>query len=376
MPHGSAVGQPIPQSQASDTNEQVTIIFPGERSKKTANGRKQAAPSVTSESVDSEVDLEPLVDTTAALTLTSKKTLRLKRRQEKKQSQKKAFSHDVHSFLDLPGDLLIAVLSYLKPSEIYLLLQLNHATRRFIQDNIFSITTQVMKRRYWVLKQCFPVPVALDSVPEFAQHAVLSQAWQDRLRIHKNPYQHVQAIDPQSVCTCMSCALAWNNLCIVLDLAHWQTNLENREPIPIIARGSTPEWNVKLLDDNARIVRLAMKSPLAHARILQTHLDTTTRAIIRSGRWRKKGEKTTTPRPRLYHLTDSEAADGYDTYLERSGPPSYEPIYMRDNYYSIEAFIPNRKWDKTEQVWKYYSKWPKPHEESLNWLVARFMPKS
>jgi len=74
----------------------------------------------------------------------------------------------------------------------------------------------------------------------------------------------------------------------------------------------------------------------------------------------------------LYHLTDEEAEAGTDEYLERSGPPSYQPIYMRDNYYNIEAFVPNRKWDKETRTWHYYSKWPKPHENDLAWLVARF----
>lgn len=174
----------------------------------------------------------------------------------------------------------------------------------------------------------------------------------------------------------MSCVLAWNNLNIVLDLAHWQQNFDTREPLPIIPRGRNPQWNVDLLDRHAEIVTRAMQSPLTYTRILQQHLDSTNRAIIRSGNWRKKGEKITIPRPRLYHLTDEEAAAGTDEYLERSGPPSYQPIYMRDNYYSIEAFVPNRKWDKEEQRWQYYTKWPRPHENDLNWLVARFTPKA
>jgi hypothetical protein len=183
----------------------------------------------------------------------------------------------------------------------------------------------------------------------------------------------------------MSCVLAWNNLCIILDLAHWQGNFDNREPLPIIPRGRNPEWNIDLLEKNAEIVTKAMHSPLAHARILQTHLDVTTRTILRTEKYRRKGDndkpntkdKTVPPqprKPRLYHLTDDEAAAGTDEYLERSGPPSYQPIYMRDNYYSVEAFVPNRKWDKDEQRWHYYSKWPKPHENDLAWLVARFTP--
>jgi hypothetical protein len=364
------------EREAQSSNDQVTIIFPGRRQPKATGPRKTQnnTPSVISGASDSE--LEPLIDTTAKLSLNSKKILRLRRRAEKKQAIRKAHSHGIHSFLDLPPELLLGVLGHLLPSDVSQLLVLNTSLRSFILGNESAITEEIIKRRYWVLRQCFPLPVTLDHVPVSAQQTLQSQGWQDRLRIHKNPYQHIKPIDPTTVCTCMSCVLAWNNLCIVLDLAHWQSNLELREPIPIIPRGTTPEWNIDLLQRNADIVTKAMKSPLTYARILQTHLNTTTRTIIRSGKWRKKGEKITTPRPRLYHLTDAEAVSGADAYLERSGPPSYQPIFMRDNYYSVEAFVPNRKWDKEEQTWKYYSKWPKPHENDLEWLSARYMPRT
>ncbi|KIW47533.1 uncharacterized protein PV06_00225 [Exophiala oligosperma] len=316
-------------------------------------------------------DEELLIDTTEALTLNSKKTARLQKKQEKKQSRTKVHSH-IQSFLDFPPEILSLILGFLRPSDVFGLARLNRFMRDFILENERSIAEPIMARRYWVLRQCFPLPVLLEHVPPTARPVLLSPQWQDRIKIHRNPYQHIKQVDPEIICTCMSCLLAWNNLNIVLDLAHWQRNFENREPLPIIPRGKNPEWNTKLLSCNADIVVRAVHSPLAHARILQTHLNVTTRTIVRSARWRKKGEKTTTPKPRLYHLTDDEAETGTDEYLERSGPPSYQPIYMRDNYYNVEAFVPNRKWDKESQRWHYYSKWPKPHENDLAWLVARF----
>ncbi|KEF55192.1 uncharacterized protein A1O9_08846 [Exophiala aquamarina CBS 119918] len=365
------------ERQAQSSDDQVTIIFPGRRQPKVTGVKKtqsNTTPSVVSGTSDSE--LEPLIDRTAKLALISKKTLRLQRRADKKQAIRKAHSHGIQSFQDLPPELLLAVLGYLLPSDVSKLLILNMSMRNFILENESTVAEEIIRRRYWILRQCFPLPVSLVYVPVPAQQPLLSQGWQDRLRIHKNPYQHIKPMNPSEVCTCMSCVLAWNNLCIILDLAHWQTNLEHREPIPIIARGTNPEWNVELLQRNADTVMKAMKSPLTYARILQIHLDTTTRTIIRSGKWRKKGEKISTLRPRLYHLTDREAASGTDVYLERSGPPSYQPIFTRDNYYSVEAFVPNRKWDKDEQLWKYYSKWPKPHENDLEWLSARYMPRT
>ncbi|KAK5041866.1 hypothetical protein LTR13_002533 [Exophiala sideris] len=312
-------------------------------------------------------DEEPLVDTTVALTLHSKKTARLQKRQQKKESRR--VHSEIKSFLDFPPELLSLVLSFLSPSDLFSLLRLNRDARAYILDNERAIADGVMTYRYWVLRQCFPLPLLLSRVPAYAHPILLSPQWQSRLKIHRNPYQHIRQIDPETVCTCMSCVLAWNNLNIILDLAHWQPNFENREPLPIIPRGRNPEWNIALLDHHASIVTKAIQSPLAYARILQTHLEVTTRTIIRASKWRKKGEKITTTKPRLYHLTDAEAEEETDSYLERSGPPSYQPIYMRDNYYNLEAWIPNRKWDKEGRRWQYYSKWPKPHENDLDWLV-------
>ncbi|EXJ71969.1 uncharacterized protein A1O5_04471 [Cladophialophora psammophila CBS 110553] len=317
---------------------------------------------------------EPLVDTTAALASHSKKTARLQRRQQKRQARK--VHSDVQSFLDLPQELLSIILGFLQPSDIFNLLRLNQSMRAFILNNERSIAEEILNRRYWILRQCFPPPVSLDQVPLVARPALMSEQRQGRGRIHKIPYQHIKQIDPLNVCTCMSCVLSWNNLNVILDLAQWQENLESREPLPVIPPGRNPDWNVKLLDRHAAIVTQATKSPLTYARILQIHLDTTIRTIIRFGKWEKKGAKITKLEPRQYQLTDAEAAAGIDEFLDRKGPPSYQPLYMRDNYYTVGAFVPHRKWDRDEQKWLYYAKWPRPHDNDLNWIVARFAPKS
>jgi hypothetical protein len=316
---------------------------------------------------------EPLIDTTAVLAKNSKKTARLEKRQLKKNARK--VHSEIKSLLDFPQELLLLILSFVRPSDVVPLLLLNKAMQAFILENERVVAENIMNRHYWVLRQCFPLPVSLEEVPATARPVLTSPQWQDRLRIHKNPYQHIKPINPSTTCTCMSCVLAWNNLNIILDLAHWQKNLESREPIPHIPRGRNPEWNVTLLQEHAEVVDRAMKSPLTYARILEKHLNTTTRTILRFGRWKKKGDKSTVPKPRTYLLTDAEAAAGDDTYLERKGPPSYQPIFMRDNYYNVEAFVPNRKWDQEKQKWFYYSKWPLPHENDLNWLISRFTPR-
>ena len=138
------------------------------------------------------------------------------------------------------------------------------------------------------------------------------------LQIHKKPYQHVKGIDPLEVCTCMNCVFSWNNLCLILDLHHWQKNLDNREPIPMIPRGSSPEWNRKLLEANAAVVEKAMNGHLLYyALILEKHLRTTMSTLSRTFR----GKKTVHPK-RLYHFTKADAEEETDEFLERSGPPS------------------------------------------------------
>jgi len=57
-------------------------------------------------------------------------------------------------------------------------------------------------------------------------------------------------------------------------------------------------------------------------------------------------------------------------YLARKGPPSYEFPYHRDNYYNLEAYVPNRKWSHEEGCWKYYA--ATQHERDLEWVRDRF----
>lgn len=313
-------------------------------------------------------DDEPLVDTTESIPLKSKKTERMQKRQQKK-LKKTTVTSETKSFLELPPELLQEVLSHLQPSDIFRLLRLNKSTRDFILDNESLIAKDIIVHRYHTLARSFHLPVPLSKVDDTAQAALLSKNWQDRLQIHKKPYQHVRVIDPAKVCTCMSCMLSWNNLNVILDLAFFQRHLDSREPIPMIPRGTYPEWNRKLTERNACIVERAMQSPLHYAAILQIHLNTIVGTLTRQVR---VGKKTCHPR-RLFHLSTTDIESGTDLFLERSGPPSYEFPFHRDNYYSLEAYVPNRKWDRDDQIWKYAST-GQPHDNDLSWVVARFQP--
>lgn len=313
-------------------------------------------------------DEEPLIDLTARLELRSKKTSRLKKRQNKKLSKPKK---PVSNFLDLPTELLQEIISHIRPSDVFILCRVSQSTRAFIQQHESTLAREIISARYSILSKCFPPPVLFSNLPESVHAALLSPKRQEMLTIHKKPYQHVQGMDPHQICTCMTCVFAWNNLCMVVDLAHWQKSLDRREPIPMIGRGQTPEWNRQLIAENAKIVECALTSPLLHAAILERHLRTTSSTILRRSKYTK--QRPVLPEHRAYQLSYAESEDEADAFLARKGPPSYEFPYHRDNYYNVEAYVPNRKWSKDEEKWLYYH--GTQHERDLEWVVARFGPE-
>jgi hypothetical protein len=346
-------GTLVDSTSALTDEEDGFIIVPKAPSKPTKKGRI----------LD---DDEHLIDTTAALTLHSKKTKRSEKQLQKKQ-QKAAKRPNPTSLLDLPPELLEEVASYLRPSDVFQLIRTSRGVRGFIYEHESAIAREIIQRRYWVLSRCFVSPVSFENTDDSARPALLSETRQNMLQIHRKPYQHVKGVDPLKVCTCVSCVFAWNNLNMILDLSHWQRNLNRREPIPMIPRGTTPEWNRKLVEANADIVEKAMKSRLVYTAILEKHLQTTVATIFRTFR----GRKTVHPK-RLYHLTPTEAVKETDEFLERSGPPSYEFPWHRDNYYGLEAYAPNRKWNKDKESWAYYPEGQ--HEKDLQWVKEKFTP--
>lgn len=338
-----------PTAQADEESDEITLITTGVKK--------------LSRRVKAIDDDEPLVDTTVALPKRSKKTERATRRLMRKQ-QKAARRKGPATFTDLPPELLEDILSYLRPSDILPLLQVSRSIHDFITTNESPIARSIIRRRYPVLSKCFPLPKPLSSVPESAHPALLSEARQSLLQIHKRSYQHVQPIDYEELCTCMTCMLAWNNLTMIVDLASWQSNLRNREPIPMIKRGEKPEWNQNLLATNAAIVEKAIERPIFYALILQRHLETTVGTLFRTLR----GQKTVHPK-RVFYLSRPEAEAGIETdaFLERHGPENHEFPYHRDNYYNLNAYVPNRKWSEKERRWMYYA--AGSHDRDLEWLL-------
>ena len=324
-------------------------------------------------------DGEPLVDTTEVLAKTSKKLARSLKKQQIKQDRE---SRRVRNFLELPPELLCEVFSHLLPSDVTRVSLLNHATRDFITENQTSIAKDIMDRRFWVLRQSLPLPVLLEDVPEDTRPAILNPQWQARTAINKRPYTHIQPLDAQQICSCLSCIQAWNNLNVVLDFAHFQWHLNNHEPIPMIPRGAMPEWNLELTGAHACIVQRAMTSPLCYAAILEIHLNSVTGTLLRQVRFPPKvpvhrhnkpaaSALAKTVHPILYRVTEVDAAAEDDSFLERDGRHSFEMPFNRDNYYSLLAYVPNRKWSKEGQRWLYYA--VGAHVRDMAWVKDRFM---
>ncbi|KAK3386839.1 hypothetical protein B0H63DRAFT_468471 [Podospora didyma] len=186
----------------------------------------------------------------------------------------------------------------------------------------------------------------MEAVDPSAHAALQNPERQELLTVHKKPFQHIQPPDPSFTCTCLTCMLRWNCLCLVVDFAYWQKNLDTGEPISVIPRGTTPKWNRDLVARNASIVVKALRSPLWHARILEAHLASTIRSIRRHGL--NKGN-----RRRRFRMADEDVHAETDVFLERSGPPTLDFPYHRDNYYMLEAFLPNRSWISERKKWVY-----------------------
>ncbi|KAH9207568.1 hypothetical protein DL95DRAFT_395962 [Leptodontidium sp. 2 PMI_412] len=296
-----------------------------------------------SNALDTLNDLEELlIDTTAAIPLHSKRT----ERRQKKRHLKEKSSKQHATLWDLPSELVTDILKLLRPSDIFRLSRVNNPLREFILQEEANLCRKIVAKRYAVLSQCFPLPVLLENVEEGIHPAMLSDERQAVMNIHKRPYQHIQAPDKHLICTCLTCMLAWNNLNLVVDFSHWQRNLDEGEPIPMIARGKSPAWNRKLTVANAEVVQNALQSKLWYARILEGHLKSTVGSIHRHGN--NKGNKR-----RRFQMSAEDVNAETDFFLERSGPPSLDFPFHRDNYYMLEAYLPNRGWNAEISEWRY-----------------------
>lgn len=301
------------------------------------------------------------------LTVFSKKSERLRKKQQLRRG--KTRDSQPITLLDLPFDIIIQVLSYLRPSDIFRLSRSCRSLHGFLlEEHPARIARSIVRWRYPSLEKCMRLPVLVSEIEEDVYRDALQD--QERLKGHdvrRRPYyQHIKAPDPDVVCTCLTCVLRWNVLCLAVDFAHWQANLDTNEPLPMIARGRQPEWNNKLLDAHASVVEKAMRplagggsSALWHAVILEAHLDSTVRSVRRhsANKFNKRAR---------FRMTAQDAASGTDEFLQRSGPPSLDFPFHRDNYYMLEAYLPNRSWFSEEGRWGYMP--AEQHDKDLEQL--------
>ncbi|KAM7205841.1 hypothetical protein V8F33_000671 [Rhypophila sp. PSN 637] len=304
--------------------------------------------------------MEPKVDMTQSLAVRSKRTQRQNKKLAKK-SLRASNTGPPLGICDLPSDLFLPIVCLLEPRDIITLSRVSRPIRDFIISEEKYIARQVIRLRYDCLSKCFRRPVLMRDIdPAYHQGLMSAGRPEDPLKTHKRIFHHIQEPDPTVVCTCLTCVQRWNSLCIVLDFAHWQRYLDNGTPIPIVPRGAAPEWNRKLLQSNAKIVLSSLHSDLFYARILQKHLSSITGSIQRHSQ--NKGN-----RRKRFRMTDDDVQRGTSDFLEPSGPPTIDFPHNRDNYYMLEAFLPNRGWITERNAWVYVPE--DQHEKDLEIAV-------
>jgi hypothetical protein len=290
--------------------------------------------------VDDDDD-EILIDTTQALPLRSKKTGRQKRKQDRRSLKEAVKLH----LLSLLPELLLEILFALRPSDVITFQQLCKATQSFVHQHESYIARVQASYRYPNLSRCFPRPVFLSDVDAAYHPALLSDHRQKQLALHRKPYLHIPPHDPSVLCSCLTCVIAWNNLCLIVDLAYWtKTAIAVRQPIPMMPRGQNPDWNVSLTSHHAAVVTRALRSPLRYVHVLERHLETTIFSI------RRYTSRDGTP---LYGLIEDDVRRGTDEFCARRGPPNYEFPLHRDAYYGLQTYLPNRGWKKGVGCWFY-----------------------
>ncbi|KAL2185702.1 hypothetical protein L209DRAFT_756935 [Thermothelomyces heterothallicus CBS 203.75] len=310
---------------------------------------------------DAESELiAPVADLTRPLTLRSRRTERQRRKQQKRANSSSAAAHPAR-LVDLPLELMMAILELLRPSDIFALSQVNKELRAFVLANESAIAQPIIKLRYSILERCLPRPVGLEHV-EPAIQSLLKSADRPDLGAHRNAHQNIPPPDKTLHCTCMTCLVRWNALCAVIDFAHWQDHLDRGIPIPTIERGTNPRWNQELLERNRRVALNALNSPLWYARILEAHLESTTRSI-------RRHSQNKADRRRHYRVTAAEIRAGTDEFLQQNGHPTFDYPYARDLYYMLEAFLPGRSWISELQKWVYMPQTQEWHEADLRILV-------
>lgn len=290
---------------------------------------------------------EPRVKEDGNLVVVSRRTQRQQRKKHLK-SLHKGPGTERRGILDLPYELMIAALIYLCPSDLFRLARTNTLFYALIMEHEVQeeLAKGIIKWRYPTLEKCFGVPALLSNIDPDTRSILQSEECSTMLASHKVRFSHIKEPDLNTICSCITCRRRWDALCVVVDFAHWQSYLEDGEPLPMVLPGRNTKWNLKLVDANAAIVTKALYNPLWYACILEGHLRASSAAIIRHSQ--NKGNK------RLhFKLSILDYRKETDMFLDRHGPQWLDFPYNRDQYYMLEAFMPNRAWNDVENHWMY-----------------------
>jgi hypothetical protein len=304
--------------------------------------RESIASSEPTASTNDRISLD------GSLKVYSRRTERQRKKQIKKLSKEMVDHHPPKpGIFALPYEIIVDILSLLRPSDLFRLSRTSHALQEFVTEQQGTLAHNIITWRYPSLQKCLRPPVLLDNVDSSLHPLLQNKKRQGMLDIHRRPYQHIQPFDPAFTCTCLTCILQWNALCLVVDFAYWQHFLERGEPIKMYPRGGQPPpWNEELIARNAHVVINALHNPLWYACILEAHLNSTILAIRRHSQ--NKGNKR-----KRFDMTREDSQSGTDSFLERKGPPTMDFPFHRDNYYMLETFLPNRGWNGDEGRWMY-----------------------
>lgn len=124
---------------------------------------------------------EPLVDTTKALPLHSKKL----ERQKKKQEKKRIKALEAASLLTLPTEIILEIFTYLQVSEILSLSSVCARFRDLVSTNGDVIGKDIISSRFQVLTKCFPRPVLFEHVDVRYRPALLNPRRLNNLELHR-----------------------------------------------------------------------------------------------------------------------------------------------------------------------------------------------
>jgi hypothetical protein len=312
---------------------------------------------------DAESELTPVEDLTQPLALHSKRTERRRKKLERRAKSKSSSSSlQPIGFLHLPYELLMGILELLRPSDLFAVSRVNRTLRTFLLSEEAGIVRRVVNLRYPILERCLLRPVLTKDIDPAIRPLLRSPDRPDLKLSHRIAHQNIPAPDDTIHCTCLTCLVRWNALSAVVDFAHWQDNLDQGVPIPTIPRGTFPPWNQKLLARNRRLILNALTGPLWYARILEAHLDSTTRSI-------RRHSENKADRRLHFRLTEEDMKAGTDAFLQWQGPPTFDYPYSRELYYMLEAFLPGRSWIAAHHKWVYVSQTQEWHEMDLELLV-------